>query len=111
MGSVATLEPAIPEHLRVERTVPAKTPPDFQPPFPAYSARFPVETKDLVMGIIGVQHSNRPESQSAEFKQLVGFLGEDAGQSKPRYWEAAAVTDNRDYYNEVVIPYWSSKQG
>ena len=111
MGSVATLEPAIPEHLRTERTVPANTPPDFQPPFPAYSARFPVETKDLVMAIVGVQHPNKLEGQSFQFKQLVEFLGKDAGQSRPRYWEAASVTDNRGYYNEVVLPYWASKQG
>lgn len=110
MASAATLEPAIPEHLRVERTVPAKTPPDYHPPFPAYSARFPLEVKDLVMGVFGVQHSKQTQGQSAGFKKLVEFVDNKSVQSKPKYWEAAAVTDNRGYYNEVVIPYWRSKQ-
>jgi hypothetical protein len=108
MASVSMLEPAIPEHLRTERTIPAKTPPDFKPPFPAYSARFPVNTKELVTAIIGVQHASSTDGQSAEFKQLAAFMDKDVP-SKPQYWEAAAVTDNRGYYNELVIPYWPSQ--
>ena len=108
MAGVSTLEPAIPGHLRTERTIPTKTPPDFNPPFPAYSARFPVKTKELVTAIVGVQHASSTDGQSAEFKQLAAFMDKDI-ESKPHYWEAAAVTDNRGYYNEAVIPYWPSK--
>lgn len=108
MSSTGELEPAIPEHLRCERTVPAKTPPEFQPPFPAYCARFPLETKGLVTAIIGVQHASSTDVQSDGFKRLASFMDMDT-QCKPRYWEAAAVTDNQGYYNEVVIPYWPSK--
>ena len=108
MASPSTLEPAIPEHLRTERTIPAKTPPDFVPPFPAYSARWPKETKGLVTAIIGVQHPNVTDGQSAQFKHLAAWMNKDVP-SKPRYWEAAAVTDNQGYYNEAVIPYWPSK--
>jgi hypothetical protein len=109
MGSIGDLEPAIPAHLRVERTIPTKTPPDFQPPFPAYSARFPVETKDLVTAIIGVQHASSVNNKTDGFKQLASWMEKDA-ECKPNYWEAAAVTDNQGYYNEVVIPYWPSRE-
>lgn len=109
MGSIGELETAIPAHLRTERTVPANTPPDFQPPFPAYSARWPLETKDLVTAIIGVQHGGPVSGQSDEFKQLATYM-EKASKCQPKYWEAAAVTDNSGYYNEVVIPYWPSRE-
>ncbi|KAK4505065.1 hypothetical protein PRZ48_003028 [Zasmidium cellare] len=110
MAATATLEPAIPEHLRVERTIPANTPKNYQPPFPAYSARFPKETKGLVTAIIGVQGKEKTEEHSPEYRQLVGFVEKKQGASKPKYWEAASVVDNRGYYNEVVIPYWETKE-
>lgn len=109
MATPMTLEPAIPEHLRVKRTIPAKTPPNYQPPFPAYSARFPKEAKGLVTAIVGVQHQGKPNTHSDAYKQLIAFVEKPLKQSKPRYWEAASVTDNRGYYNEVVIPYWETK--
>ncbi|KAI5368103.1 hypothetical protein Slin15195_G032360 [Septoria linicola] len=35
MAETRVLENAIPPHLQVERTIDAKTPPGFMPPFPA----------------------------------------------------------------------------
>lgn len=49
------LEAAITKHLVQERTGPVSTPPNYEAPFPAYSARFPRSTKDVVMAIIGAQ--------------------------------------------------------
>ena len=109
MGSIGELEPAIPPHLRTERTIPAKTPSDYEPPFRAWTARFPVETKNLVTAIIGVQRTSSINNQSDGFKQLASLMEKDV-ECKPAYWEAAAVTDNQGYYNEVVIPYWPSKE-
>lgn len=103
MAATTTLEPAIPEHLRVTRTIPANTPANYQPPFPAYSARFPKEAKGLVTAVIGVQSRSKVEKHSPEYKQLIGFVDKKQGKSKPHYWEAASVVDNRGYYNEVVI--------
>lgn len=110
MGDTAVLESAIPEHLRVERTIPANTPKNYQPPFPAYSARFPKDAKGLVTAIIGVQHPKPTETRSKEYQQLINFVEKPSGKSKPKYWEAASVTDNRGFHNEVVIPYWSTKE-
>lgn len=55
MAASVGLEAAIPPHLQQARIQPAKTPQSYQPPFPAYSARFPQETKDLVIAIFGIQ--------------------------------------------------------
>ena len=109
MAETRVLENAIPEHLQTERTIPAKTPPGFMPPFPAYTARFPKEAKDLVMAVIGVQHENKTAPQGPDYKQLVDFVESSPEKSRPKYWEAASVIDNRGYQNEVVIPYWQTK--
>jgi hypothetical protein len=108
------LESAIPEHLQKPRTVPARTPPDYQPPVPAYSARFPIDTKDLVISIIGVQRGGGSnisnKSHSPHFKKIVSFVESPADENhKPRYWEAASVTDNRGHFNKAAIAYWQTK--
>lgn len=61
------------------------------------------------MAIIGVQHEGEVEPQGSEYQQLVSFLERGSEASRPKYWEAAAVTDNRGFRNEVVIPYWQTK--
>lgn len=108
--ATAALEAAIPEYLRQERTIPSKLPADYQPPFPAYSARFSQDIKDLVMVTIGTQHEHQKATQSEEYKQIVAFVEKPLQSSKPCYWEAASVTDNRGYFNEVAIVYWRSKR-
>jgi hypothetical protein len=110
MAMPSTLEPAIPTHLRTERTIPSKLPEDYQPPFPAYSARFSEDVKDLVMAIIGVQHENRETSMTDDFKKIVGFVEKPLKDSRPRFWEAATVMDTSGFFNEVAIVYWKSTQ-
>lgn len=102
------LEAAIPEYLRQDRTIPEKTPPNYQPPFPAYSARFPRDVKSLVMAILGAQHDSRPASNHSALDQLLAFIAKSPEQYQPRHWDLASVTDNLNFYNEVVIAYWSS---
>ncbi|KAF2216613.1 hypothetical protein CERZMDRAFT_33241 [Cercospora zeae-maydis SCOH1-5] len=109
MAETRILEHAIPRHLQTERTIPAKTPENFMPPFPAYTCRFPETAKDLVMAVIGVQHEGDVELQGPDYEKLVSFVGKGTEQSRPKYWEAAAVTDDRGFRNEVVIPYWQNK--
>lgn len=109
MAEERALDHAIPSHLQTERTIPAKTPDGFVPPFPSYTARFPKEAKDLVMAIIGVQHEDSVDPQGPAYQKLVSFVEHGSKKSKPKYWEAASVTDNRGFRNEVVIPYWQTK--
>lgn len=109
MGDVRVLEDAVAPHLRVERTIPEKTPQNYMPPFPAYSARFPKEAKDLVMVVIGIQSPSKGHERGPEYRQLLDFVEKPLSKSMPRYYEPASVVDNRGFLNEIVIPYWQTK--
>ncbi|KAK1490033.1 phenylacetaldoxime dehydratase [Colletotrichum tamarilloi] len=105
------LESAIPEWLRKERTVPARTPPGFTPPFELYSSRFPKTIKDIVMAIIGAQYASADLNDGGALKTIASFTTSDrvAPASRPAFHEAAAVVDNRGFYNVAVFAYWPSK--
>ncbi|WYZ46645.1 hypothetical protein EsH8_IX_000870 [Colletotrichum jinshuiense] len=102
---------AIPEHLQCPRQLATKTPPNFQPPFPAYSAGFPKETKDLVFAVLGAQYESAAEADGDAVAQLTKFTSSKAvdAESRPQFAEWAAVTDNRGYYNVAHLAYWPSK--
>ncbi|KAK2767534.1 hypothetical protein FQN54_003691 [Arachnomyces sp. PD_36] len=104
------LESAIPEHLAQTRTRPVSTPPNFDPPFPAYSARFPRCTKDLVMAILGAQYASPADNDGSAISRLAAFVKEspDAA-TRPSFWELASVTDTSGAYNIAVIAYWPDK--
>ena len=87
----------------------------YEPVFPAYTARFPKEVKDIVMVTIGAQHPRKPAKSALptiiEFLQQVHASCRPEGwkPSPPYYWEPASVTDSSGAYNEVVIAYWQSE--
>ncbi|KAF6826518.1 phenylacetaldoxime dehydratase [Colletotrichum plurivorum] len=102
---------AVPEHLQCPRRLAAKTPPNFEPPFPAYSAGFPKETKDLVFAIIGAQYASADKADGDAVARLTQFTTSKAVEAanKPQFSEWAAVTDNRGYYNVAHLAYWPCK--
>ncbi|KAK1525975.1 phenylacetaldoxime dehydratase [Colletotrichum costaricense] len=103
---------AIPEHLQqCPRKIAAKTPPGFQPPFPAYSASFPKDTKDLVFAVIGAQYTSQSNADGAAVAQLTKFTTSKAvdAVARPQFAEWASVTDNKGYYNVAHLAYWPSK--
>ncbi|RYO96521.1 hypothetical protein DL766_010247 [Monosporascus sp. MC13-8B] len=101
------LDSAIPEHLRRERTRPAKTPStDFQPPYPSHSARFPKNASDLVMAILGAQYKSASEVDGAAQSKLSTFLAYE--NSPPSFSEWASVTDNKGFRNIAALAYWPS---
>ncbi|TIC90099.1 Phenylacetaldoxime dehydratase [Colletotrichum higginsianum] len=102
---------AIPEHLQCPRRLAAQTPPDFNPPFPAYSAGFPKETKDLVFAVIGAQYAPAARPDGAAIAQLTQFTTSEAvdAEARPRFAEWASVTDNKGYYNVAHLAYWPSR--
>ena len=107
--ATATLESAIPSHLARERTQPAQLPANYDPPFPAFTARFPTEVKDIVMVTLGAQYPSSDSTDSqAGLKKLIGFFSRGPEKYHPTYYEPASVTDNARFYNEVVIAYWHS---
>ncbi|KAL7934016.1 hypothetical protein V8C35DRAFT_280329 [Trichoderma chlorosporum] len=109
-----TLVTAIPEHLQVERTVPASTPANYEPPFPAYSAQFGKNVSSLVMAIIGAQFPSKTEKEEAAISKVNSFLtfrGKDEEEALgPAFSEWAAVTDHKGFHNITAIAYWKSEE-
>ena len=106
------LESAIPEWLRKDRTVPAKMPPGFTPPFEVYTSRFPESIKDVAMAIIGAQYTSADLNDGAGLKTISTFVASDLVDptSRPAFHEVAAVTDNRGFYNVALFAYWPSTE-
>lgn len=109
-----TLVTVIPEHLQVERTIPASTPANYQPPFPAYSAQFAKDVSSLVMAVIGAQFPSKTGKEEAAISKVNSFLtfgGEDEEEALgPAFSEWAAVTDHKGYYNITALAYWKSEE-
>ncbi|KAL7791418.1 heme-containing dehydratase protein [Trichoderma ceciliae] len=107
-----TLVSAIPEHLQVERTIPASTPANFDPPFPAYSAQFAKDVSSLVMGIIGAQFPSKTGKEEAAISKVNSFLALPAEEEAigPAFSEWAAVTDHKGFYNVSAMAYWKSEE-
>ncbi|RYP91590.1 hypothetical protein DL770_002304 [Monosporascus sp. CRB-9-2] len=101
------LESAIPEHLRCTRIRPAKEPPNFQPPYPSYSARFPENVSDLVMAVVGAQYKTASDADGVAQSTLSTFL--TSLSNPPSFFEWASVIDNKGFYNISALAYWPSK--
>lgn len=102
---------AIPEWLRTERTVPARAPERFKPSYDIYTSRFPRETKDLVLAVIGAQYKTRELADGAAIRTISSFISSTLTPkpSRPGFHDYAAVTDNRGFFNVAVLSYWTSK--
>jgi hypothetical protein len=95
-----TLERSIPDHLRVPRTRPLGTPPDFVPNVPSYSARFAVSVRAIPMAFFGVQSQQKyTESIQAVAALEAGFSGKGA----PKFWDRAEYQDEAGYLNTSAI--------
>lgn len=106
----AKIESAIPPWLQQERTVPPVMAPNYEPPFELYTTRFPRDTKDLVMAVIGAQYSPDVKSNGEAARKIASFTTQGAPESRPGFYEFASVTDNSGYYNVAVVMYWKSNE-
>lgn len=108
--ATTTLESAIPSHLQVERTCPARMPANYEPAFPAMCARLPERTTDLVMAIVGVQYQEAKSAKERNgLSHILSFATAKATTASPRHFDIAAVTDETGAYNECMIAYWDQK--
>jgi aldoxime dehydratase len=105
MSDVSELEPAIPEHLRVERTRPLGAPEDFVPEAWSYSSRFDPSVKTLPFVYFGVQHCGHPVEAEAAISRLKAGLSEENG---PAFWDRATYVDGQGYTNTIIVGYWSN---
>ncbi|KAH7072497.1 heme-containing dehydratase protein [Paraphoma chrysanthemicola] len=100
------LESAIPPNLLRERKCPVSTPPNYQPPFPAYCARFSPETNDLVLAIIGVQIPTKAAFDPKSLATIKKFVTDAPVDIRASSWEVASVTDKHGAYNIAIFAYW-----
>lgn len=103
MCSVEVPESDIPEHLRVKRTFSAITPPNYLPPFPAYSARFSQDAKRMVTAIIGVQHKSSVLARDPllDVKRRLRSMANESGFES--WWSALKADGEDGYFLEVFL--------
>jgi aldoxime dehydratase len=100
------LEPAIPTHLRVERTRPLNAPAGFTPLHASYSARFRPGVTRLPMIYLGVQF--RPGANArAPIANLKARLAASAG---PAFFDEALFIDRSGYTNVLFVGYWNDRE-
>lgn len=99
------MESSIPEHLRQERRLAGGTPENFEPPFPAWVARFDPLVGQVVMAYFGVQ-GQQPVTVSDLAPITQRFDAADA----PLYWDAAHCIDGQGFHNCIAIAYWADVQ-
>lgn len=105
MSDTSPLEPAIPEHLRVERTQPLGAPAGFVPDAWSFSSRFEASVKTLPFIYFGVQHrGHAAEADIALDRLRKGFTG----QHGPAFFDRADYIDEQGYANAIVAAYWTS---
>lgn len=92
---------AIPEHLRKPRELNSNLPEGYQPPFPAWSARFDPLAGQVVMAYFGVQ-----SLQPLGLPELAAITTRFDSDSGPRYWDSARCVDANGFHTCIAIAYW-----
>jgi len=101
------LEPAIPPHLRMERTQPLGAPKDFVPSSRSFSSRFDPSVKTLPMVYFGIQHRDKHEEAEEAMARLIGGFSASNG---PGFWDRASYVDECGYVNLLLVGYWRGHQ-
>lgn len=99
------MESAIAPHLRCARSRERRIADDFQPPFPAWTARGNTTSSQCVMGYIGVQW--RENRLAAKAEALLAALARGLGEGEAAHGiERASFVDGAGWHNDVLIGYW-----
>lgn len=100
------LEPAIPSHLRVPRTLPLHVSRDFVPAHASYSARFRPDIAGLTIAYFGVQCASTEADFDVAFEPILKAFGRAEG---PLFWDLASYVDDRGYATRVAAAYWRNQ--
>jgi aldoxime dehydratase len=96
------LEPAIPSHLRRERTCPLGASKNFKPKYASYAARFDESVTHLPMVYLGVQFSIEAEAAAV----IENIKSKIASPSGPSFHDTSRFIDHFGYVNVVFALYW-----
>lgn len=99
------LEPAIPPHLRRDRTRPLGTSSNFKPKHPSYSARFDQSVTHLPMVYLGIQSPPGTEVEPALHAIKAGI----AAPFGPETHDQARFVDDQGFVNIVFALYWRGR--
>ena len=99
------VESSIAPHLRRPRTRPTRKAEGFRPPYPSYSARFPVTTTRVVMAYFGLQYTGSvaPPAATTALEDLRADLGHTDG---AKHVDVAEYVDEAGCRTRIVIAYW-----
>ncbi|RMR02033.1 phenylacetaldoxime dehydratase family protein [Pseudomonas syringae group genomosp. 3] len=92
---------AIPDHLRTPRTLNSNVPEGYQPPFPAWSARFDPLAGQVVMAYFGIQALH-----PVGLPDLAPITQYFVAGSGPQYWDSARCVDANGLHTCIAIAYW-----
>jgi aldoxime dehydratase len=97
------MESAIDAHLKCPRTRTRRVGDDFQPPYPAFSARAPQTMTQVVMGYFGVQSRGGGEMMATAFKAVNALFDLPDG---PDHRDTVRYIDGDGYDTAIVVAYW-----
>lgn len=100
------MESAIAGHLTVARTQPARKGATFTPPYPSFSARFPVSTRRVVMAYFGVQYHAEATVPPVVDTALGELRAQLRGPAGSGHVDRATYIDEAGFANVLLIAYW-----
>jgi aldoxime dehydratase len=95
------VESAIPQHLAQERSIERRVPESYEPPYPAWVARFSDAVEGVVMAYFGIQSAG-PVPPSA----LAPIDAQFCAAAGPRHVDHARYVDEAGYDTRIAIAYW-----
>jgi aldoxime dehydratase len=102
------MESAIPSHLQVKRTRHRRVPDDYQPPYPAFVARYHPPVERVVMAYFGLQYRSAPSPTLAAALDWIAEKFAAAG--GPKHWDRSQYVDEAGYTNLVSVAYWDDQK-
>lgn len=96
------MESAIPDHLTVPRTRPARVPDDFRPPYPSFVARTPESVGQVAMAYLGAQLP--PGAEPGRMPEVLAAAL--AGPDGPAHHDRAAPVRRKGTSEVVTVAYW-----
>jgi aldoxime dehydratase len=101
------MESAIPAHLETDRTRHRRVQDDYEPPYPAFVARFKPNVKRVVMGYFGIQYRGDPPISTPAV--LDWIAGRFASENGPSHWDQARYVDEGGFVNFLSVAYWDQR--
>ncbi len=102
------MEPAIPRHLRTERTRTRRIDDDFVPPYPGHVARHQPGVRQVVMAYFGLQYrGDAPAEADVALRRVAAAFAEDPAAG---HWDRARYIDEAGFENVISIAYWDDPE-